>query len=65
MDTDEKGSCSVKSENLVNFSNTEPAMILCSDENPDDDDDVLLVSTLDALQVYLKILLLLVSTIAI
>ena len=49
VDTDEKSSCSAKSEYPVKFSYAEPARNLSSEEKPDDDDDVLLVGTLDAL----------------
>ena len=61
--TDDKGSCSVKSEQLVNFSNAEPARILSGEGKTADDDDVLLLTSLDALQVYPETLLLSISTI--
>ena len=63
VDTDEKGSCSAKSEHPVKFSYAEPPKQLFSEEK--DDEDVLLVDTIDALQVYLETLQLLVITIAI
>lgn len=57
--TDEKGSCSEKME-PVNLSNAEPVRSLHSEIKPDADDvddDVVLINTLDALQVYLETLL--------
>ena len=58
VDTEERGSCSVKSEHNVKISIVEPARNLLREEKPDNDDDVQLVDTLDALQVYLETLLL-------
>ena len=60
VDMNERGSCSVKSEHNVKISYAEPARNLSRERKPDkdDDDDVQLVDTLDALQVYLETLLL-------
>ena len=60
VDTDERGSFSIKSKYNVKISYAEPAKNLSREEKPDkdDDDDVQLVDTLDALQVYLETLLL-------
>ena len=52
--TEDKGSCSAKMSHPVKFSFVEPAKQLFNEEKTDDDEDVTLVDTLDALQVYLE-----------
>ena len=57
--TDENGSCSGKSEHPLKPSNAEPATNLPIVKKPDDANEVVEISELDALKVYLETLLML------